>query len=163
MKQISGVKAILITIGTIILLIFLVFAIQIANYLSKVRESETRHYCLSAAVPEYIECADRYGMEDFKGRYSYYSFETKKYRSLSKLGEALPAGYEEAINAALKSGHRETGTDIKSTPVTIYEVPAESMSLINHGEEPEFESHYCVLEYADRTYRFAVIVEFHGD
>ena len=163
MKQLSGFKVALMTIGAIILAIFLYVVFSIAAYLNKVHESETNRYCLSAAVPEYIECADRYGMEDFKGRYSYYSFETKKYRSLSKLGEALPAGYEEAINAALKSGHRETGTDIKSTPVTIYEVPAESMSLINHGEEPEFESHYCVLEYADRTYRFAVIVEFHGD
>ena len=162
MKQLSGFKVALLTIGAIILAIFLYCVFSIAAYLNKVRESETNHYCLSAAVPGYVGYVDRYAMEDFNGHHGYYSFETKKYKNLEKLCEALP-GYEEAINAALKYGFRESATDIKETPVTRYAVPPESMSLINHGNEPEFESYYCILEYADGSYRFAVIVAFHGD
>ena len=88
MKRWSVLKTVCITILSLFLLLFLYVFISIANYIHQVKVNETNYYTTEARMPQYAEVSDRYGMADG----GFYSFETKKYKSLDKLGEALPAG-----------------------------------------------------------------------
>ena len=69
----------------------------------------------------------------------------------------LPAGFSDAIKDTLSSGESLNGVDLKNKPVTIYEINPELLPLEEEGSETEFECHYCVMEYPDKTYRFALI------
>lgn len=155
MKRWSVLKTVCITILSLFLLLFLYVFISIANYIHQVKVNETNYYTAEARMPQYAEVSDRYGMADG----GFYSFETKKYKSLDKLGEALPAGCAQAAKDSVKKGSGLYTTDIKDTPVMRYEVPAEDLPLVESNSKSNCECHYYVLEYADNTYRFAIMVE----
>ncbi|MBR3247135.1 MAG: hypothetical protein IKG03_01905 [Clostridiales bacterium] len=157
MKNWSVLKTVVITILCLIFAVFLYGFIQIARYLHKTRVIETEQYCAEALMPAYADVSVRYGIVDG----GYYAFETKKYKNLDKLGDALPAGCKQAVKDAVDNGVGLYKTDIKDEPVTRYEVPAKDLPLVQSNSESHYDCHYCVLEYPNHTYRFAIIIEMH--
>ena len=63
-------------------------------------------------MPAYADVSVRYGIVDG----GYYAFETKKYKNLDKLGDALPAGCKQAVKDAVDNGVGLYKTDIKDEP-----------------------------------------------
>ena len=98
------IRKVLIVVAVLFLSVVLIFGIQIANYLNKQHESDTNYYATEACMPQFAYVSDRYGMVDYNGS-TYYAFETKKYSSIEKLCEALPAGCGQAGSVGIFHHH----------------------------------------------------------
>lgn len=85
------IRKVLIVVAVLFLSVVLIFGIQIANFINKMEESDTVLHAEEACMPQYAYVSDRYGMINYHGS-TYYAFETKKYSSIDKLCQALPAG-----------------------------------------------------------------------
>ena len=151
-------RKVLIVVAVLFLSIVLIFGIQIANYINKQREIDTNYYAAEACMPQFAYVSDRYGMINYNGS-THYAFETKKYSSIEKLCEALPAGCGQAVKDAVNNGAGENAKDIKDKFVVRYEVSKEDLPLVKKDPHNDTDFHYCVLEYPNNTYRFALIIE----
>lgn len=160
MKKWGVLKTVVVTILVIFLALFIYVFFSVANFVNKSNESTTVRYCTEASMPEFAEISERYGMIDYFDKGTFYSFESKKYKNLDKLCEALPAGCEQAVREAVSKSYFYYTTDVRQTPVNSYEVDAEKLPLVSDGSKTQRECHYCVLQYPDLTYRFAVVVEY---
>ena len=160
MKRWGMLKTAIVTILVIFLAIFLYVVFSVSNFLKKSQESTANRYCTEASMPAFAELTDRYALTDYHDDGSFYSFETKKYKSVDKLCEALPSGCEQAVREAVSVSYYYSTTDVGNTPVNCYEVDAEKLPLVSNGSENRRECHYCVLVYPNNTYRFAIFVEY---
>ena len=152
------IRNLLIVVAVLFLSVVLIFGIQIANYLNKQHESDTNYYATEACMPQFAYVSDRYGMVDYNGS-TYYAFETKKYDSIEKLCEALPAGCEHAVKDAVNNGAGENAKDIKDKFVVRYEVSKEDLPLVKKDPHNDTDFHFCVYVYPNNSYRFALIIE----
>ena len=149
-------KRFLIVLGVIILLVAGVFGFQIFRYLRETEKSDRAHYTWVAHMSYFAEYIEENGFGEF-GNGTHEFLETRKFKSVEEMGANLPAGFSDAIKDALSSGVSQNGFDLKNKQVTIYEINPELLPLEEEGCETEFECHYCVMEYPDKTYRFALI------
>lgn len=154
-------KKLLIIVGIILVFILLVvgcFGVQIYRYLRETDKSDRAHYSWIARMTYFAEYIEDNGLGEFRtGTHEF--LQTKKYRSPEELCANLPAGFSDAVEDALASGVSEQAVDLKNKPVTLYEINPELLPLEEKESETEFECHYCVMEYPDKTYRFVLITD----
>ena len=151
-------RRLLITIGVIILLIVGYMVISISRYMYAKNRSERDYYSQAARIPSFAECIEDHQFASYHNR-SYVFLQTRKYRSLEKLCDDLPAGFTQAVNVAVTSGRSENAVDIKGKPVVLYEVSPELLPLTKKENVNDFECYYCVMEYPDYSYRFTLITD----
>ena len=152
------IRKVLIVAAVLLFSIVLMFGIQIANYLKKQQEIDTNRHSAEACMPQFAYVSDRYGMIDYNGC-TYYAFETKKYSSIEKLCKALPEGCEQAVKDAVNNGSGQNAKDTKDKIVVRYEVSQEDLPLVEKDPHNDTDFHFCVYEYPNNTYRFALIIE----
>ena len=146
-------KRFLLVIGAIILLIAV---LSVIRYINAKNRSERMYYSRAAGIPSFAECIEEHGPEPRNG--SCVFLQTRKFRSIGDLCANLPAGFSDAIKDALSSGVSQNGFDLKNKQVTIYEINPDLLPLEEEGSDTETDCHYCVFEYPDNTYRFALII-----
>ena len=152
------IRKVLIVVAVLFLSVVLFFGIQIANYLNKMEESDTTFHAEEACMPQYAYVSDRYGMINYHGS-TYYAFETKKYSSIDKLCQALPAGCEQAVKNAVNNGAGEDAKAIKDKYIVRDEVSQDELPLVKKDPNNDTDFHFCVYVYPNNTYRFALIIE----
>ena len=148
----------LIIVAVLCLSLGLYFVVQIARYINKQSEIDANYYASEACMPQFAYLSDRSGIINYIGS-SYNAFETKKYSSVEKLCAALPAGCEQAVKDALNNGSGKNAKDIRDNFVIRYEVSKEDLPFVKKDRKSDVDFHYCVLEYPNDTYRFALIIE----
>lgn len=152
------IRKVLIVVAVLFLSFVLFFGVQIANFINKMEESDTVLHAEEACMPQYAYVSDRYGMINYHGS-TYYAFETKKYSSIDKLCQALPAGCEQAVKNAVNNGAGEDAKDIKDKYIVRYEVSQDELPLVKKDPNNDTDFHFCVYVYPNNTYRFALIIE----
>ena len=152
------IRKVLIVVAVLFLSVVLFFGVQIANFINKMEESDTVLHAEEACMPQYAYVSDRYGMINYHGS-TYYAFETKKYSSIDKLRQALPAGCEQAVKNAVNNGAGEDAKDIKDKYIVRYEVSQDELPLVKKDPHNDTDFHFCVYVYPNNSYRFALIIE----
>ena len=149
-------KRFLIVLGVIILLIAGVLGVQMYRYIRECDRSDRMYYSREAHISYFPEYVEDNGLGRYKNS-TYEILETKKFKSVEELCANLPAGFSNAVKDAMSSGTTEDGYDLKNKQVTLYEINPELLPLEETDSEHELECHYCVMEYRNKKYRFAVI------
>ena len=136
----------------------IVLVVQIGVFISKSDEYSKNYYCNEAQIPTYVSYIDRMAIIDFKTG-SKKCLESKKGRNAQALIDKLPYGFSGAVTYALTQGETEQATDIGGREVTRHYIPEDQMPLDSSCETNNLERYYCVIEYPDGSFRFAIIVE----
>ena len=151
-----------ITFFTLLIVFLLIGGIGflgVSNFVNQSNDATRNSYCSAARLSSYTDHIDRFAMEDYGGNYSYFSFESKKYKTVEAMCEDLPICSSADALKTLTSKTGENVTDTGNTPVVRYEIDPKMMPLDARISDSVDDTHYCILEYPDGKYRFTVIIK----
>ena len=165
------IKAIAVVLVIVGILAIIVYA-GIFMFANKVRNHDIQDYCSRAGVPAYAECVDRYAWVEYKGNNSngFLSLETRKFRSVAQMVKSLPDGFGNAVEETMEGvtlwntseyEFPDTFKDNGNTPVIRHEVPYDMIPVDKNIANSDVEVHFMVLEYADKSFRFAVFADLY--
>ena len=151
-----------ITFFTLLIVFLLVGGIGflgVSNFVNQSNDATRSGYCSAARLSSYTDHIDRFAMADYGGNYSYYSFESKKYKTVEAMCEDLPICSSADAMKTLTTKVGEDTTDVGNTPIERYEIDPKMMPLDAKTSDSIDDTHYCILEYPDGKYRFTVIIK----
>lgn len=148
-------------VGIYVILYIVIFA-STFDFVRRTREYYIKMDCEIALLPGLAGLVDRQGSKD-----GYSVYETRRYRSVEALCEAMPEGYVDAILRTLRAGTQKEATDIKNVKVQSYEI-TEGLPFVS---EQDIYGGYVkaaklaskqvnVLRYANGGLRFQLMVSY---